>query len=144
MKASEGIARIDASVARGKAAIDSAVSMFQGTVPPPPWPSPDLYKALDDVNDVRDRLDVFVRHGDPDFNAKTPQVARVIAEVNKRIDAVDAATLALNERRDLVSQRTVTNAVATVKKAATSRKWIGLAAVGYLLWKSETKGPRRR
>jgi hypothetical protein len=139
MKPSEAIARIDAATTRARQAIDEAASMFQGTVPPRPWPSPELYKALDDVADVRDRLDVFVRHGDPDFNAKTPQVARVAREIQTRIDAVERATLALNERRDVVSQRTPAALVQQVKRAASSPKILGLAALAYLLWSADRK-----
>lgn len=142
MKPSEGIARIDDATTRAHQAIDRAASMFAGTVPPRPWPSPELYKALDDVADVRDRLDVFVRHGDPDFNAKTPQVARVVSEIQTRIEAVDAATLALEERRDVVSHRTPRALVSQITTAAKSPKWIALGLVGYLLW-NEKRGRRR-
>jgi hypothetical protein len=143
MKPSEGITRIDAATTRAHEAIDSAASMFQGTVPPRPWPSPELYKALDDVADVRDRLDVFVRHGDPDFNAKTPQVARVVSEVQRRIDAVELATRALQERRELVSTRGFDALVATPAKALAtavkSPKVLGLAALAYLLWQQDKR-----
>jgi hypothetical protein len=143
MKPSEGIARIDAALADGLAAIDQAVSMFHGTVPPPPWPSPELYQAIDEAKDVRERLDVFRRHGDPDFNAKTPQVARVVAEVQRRIDAVETNARALRERGAVVDQRRPAVALQRLKQAAQSPKWIGVGLLIYLLYDAE-KRPRRR
>jgi hypothetical protein len=143
MKASEGIARIDSSLLTAQAAIEETVAMFQGTAPPPPWPSPELYRAIDDAKDMRDRLDVFARHGDPDFSAKTPQVARVHAELDRRVSALELEAKRLRERREVVAQRTPTALIEKVKAASKSPKWIGLGILGYLLYQSEKRGSRR-
>lgn len=142
MKASEGIARLDVAVKTADVAISDAAAMFQGTVPPKPWPSPELYRAIDDAKDMRDRLDVFVRHGDPEFSAKTPQVARVHAELEKRVSAVELETKRLRERADVVSQRTPRALVRRITDAAKQPKWIALGILGYLLY--DEKRPRRR
>lgn len=145
MKASEGVRRIDVAVTRAHQSIDAAASMFSGTVPPKPWPSPELYRALDDVADARDRLDVFVRKGDPDFKEDLPQVKFIMGQIQSRIDAVNKWTDALDERRGVVAKRTPTAVVAQFKAAVSTNpvKLLLGAGLVYLLLEGN-KRPRRR
>jgi len=143
VKPSEGVKRLDEAIGHGHDAIETAVSLFPGgTVPPPPWPSPELYKAIDDAKDVRERLDVFVRHGDPDFNAKTPQVRHVVSEVERRIATVELEAKRLRERADVVKTQTPQQALVKIKAALPSKKWLLLGGLAYLLLNE--KRPRGR
>jgi len=118
MHASEGLTRLDAAIASGRAAIDAAANTFQGTVPPRPWPSPELYDAIDDADALRDRLAAIVRGGDPDFDPALPPVAKMVKEVERRAVLVDTLAAKLSGRREVVATRTPERVIRDVKRAA--------------------------
>lgn len=131
MRASDGVKRIDVAIERGRKAITDAVSLFQGTVPPPPFPSPELYQAIGEAKDVRSRLQTLADAGDADFDPTLPKVKFIAQQVESKALAVERLAAKLEGKREIVATATPAAAIAKVKRMvnAPTMAFVGLAAL---------------